>query len=299
LRSRGDDLALLRDDDLRTLVGRLCEEEVRNLGLATSTITWGGDQDATDGGLDVRAELPKGIGIAGFLPRAATGLQVKKSDMSGTKILNEMRPPSNKRGTVKRRGTKERIKKQQRNKLRPVIAELAAVGGAYIIVSAKGSTTDTALRNRRGSMRSALGQRQRKLLVDFYDRGRLATWLREHPGLIPWVRSRIGKTIAGWQSYGACALSPQGTEDAYCSMRNSASKPVPAMAPSDVRRRRGYTSFGSCCANRRASCAWLDFLVSERRAWSKRSSMTVSAKMPLHLRSLSTRTSLIDQSGLR
>jgi hypothetical protein len=36
----GDDLALLRDDDLRTLVGRLCEEEVRKLGFATSTFTW-------------------------------------------------------------------------------------------------------------------------------------------------------------------------------------------------------------------------------------------------------------------
>src|SRR5260370_22116452 len=80
---------------------------------------------------------------------------------------------------------------------------------------AKASTTYSALRNRRGSMRSALGQRQRKLLVDFYDRGRLATWLRQHPGLIPWVRSKIGKTITGWQSYGAWALSPQGTEDAY------------------------------------------------------------------------------------
>jgi hypothetical protein len=212
----GDDLALLRDDDLRTLVGRLCEEEVRKLGFAASTVTYGGDQDATDGGLDVRVELPKATRIAGFLPRAVTGMQVKKSDMSGAKILNEMRPPSNKRAAPRRRGTKERAeKKQQRNKLRPVIAELAAVGGAYIIVSAKGSTTDTALRTRRGSMRSALGQRQRKLLVDFYDRGRLATWLREHPGLIPWVRSKVGKTIAGWQSYGAWALSPQGAEDKY------------------------------------------------------------------------------------
>ena len=211
----GDDLALLRDDDLRTLVGRLCEEEVRKLGFATSTVTWGGDQDAADGGLDVRVELPKATSIAGFLPRAVTGLQVKKSDMSGAKIQNEMRPPSNEQAAARTRGTKERTKKQQRNKLRPVIAELAAVGGAYIIVSAKGSTTDTALRNRRGSMRSALGQRQRKLLVDFCDRGRLATWLREHPGLITWVRAKIGKTITGWQPYGAWALSPQGTEDAY------------------------------------------------------------------------------------
>src|SRR5260370_33900216 len=118
----GDDLALLRDDDLRMLVGRLCEEEVRKLEFATSTVTWGGDQDAADGGLDVRVELPTATSIAGFLPRAATGLQVKKSDMSGTKILNEMRPPSNKRAAAKRRGTKERAEnEQQRNMLRPVI----------------------------------------------------------------------------------------------------------------------------------------------------------------------------------
>ena len=66
----GDDLALLRDDDLRTLVGRLCEEEVRKMGFATSTVTWGGDQDATDGGLDVRVGLPEAISIAGFVPRS-------------------------------------------------------------------------------------------------------------------------------------------------------------------------------------------------------------------------------------
>lgn len=213
----GDDIALLRDDDLRTLVGRLCEEEVRKLGSPTSAVTWGGDQDAADGGLDVRVERPQGSTISGFLPRPLTGLQVKKSDMSATKILSEMRPPpvSKKRITTKGRGTKEHASKPQKDKLRPVIVELAAAGGAYIIVSAKGSTTDSALRGRRAAMRSALGPRERKLLIDFYDRGRLATWLRDHPGLIPWVRSRIGKTIRGWQSYGAWASSPQGSEDTY------------------------------------------------------------------------------------
>jgi hypothetical protein len=183
----GDDIALLRDDDLRTLVGRLCEEEVRKLGFATSVVTWGGDQDASDGGLDVRVELPKRAKIAGFIPRAVTGLQVKKSDMSGTKIVNEMRPAPKRRVIAK--GRRAKTKRQRRNSLRPVIAELAAKGGAYIIVSAKGSTTDSALRSRRTAMRSALGRREQKLLVEFYDRGRLATWLRRHPGLIPWVRS--------------------------------------------------------------------------------------------------------------
>jgi hypothetical protein len=209
----GDDIALLRDDDLRTLVGRLCEEEVRKLGFATSVVTWGGDQDATDGGLDVRVELPRRTKIAGFIPRAVTGLQVKKSDMSGTRIVNEMRPAS--KGRVTAKGGRTKAKGQRRDKLRPVIAELAAKGGAYIIVSAKGSTTDSALRSRLTAMRSALGRQEQKLQVGFYDRGQLATWLRGHPGLIPWVRSRIGRTLTGWRSYGAWAFSPQGVGDAY------------------------------------------------------------------------------------
>ena len=130
---------------------------------------------------DVRVDLPRRTKIAGFIPRAVTGLQVKKSDMSGTKIVNEMRPAPKRRVTAK--GGRAKTKGLRRNKLRPVIAELAAKGGAYIIVSAKGSTTDSALRSRRTVMRSALGRREQKLLVEFYDRGRLATWLRGHPGL--------------------------------------------------------------------------------------------------------------------
>jgi hypothetical protein len=45
----------------------------------------------------------------------------------------------------------------------------------------------------------------RALHLDFYDRERMASWLRDHPGLIPWVRQCIGRGIRGWQSYGAWA----------------------------------------------------------------------------------------------
>jgi hypothetical protein len=47
-----DDIAQLSDEDLRTLVGRLCESELRKRGLSTSAVTWGGHQDARDGGSD-------------------------------------------------------------------------------------------------------------------------------------------------------------------------------------------------------------------------------------------------------
>src|ERR1700680_168229 len=117
----GNDIGLVSDEDLRTLVGRLCEEEVRRRGLPTTMVTWGGHQDARDGGLDVRVALPVGTSIDGFVLLPSTGFQVKKGDMPRKKILAEMCPE----------GT-----------LRPVIQALADEGGAYIIVSANGSTTD-------------------------------------------------------------------------------------------------------------------------------------------------------------
>ena len=42
----------LRDDDLRTLVGRLCEAELRQRCLPLTALTYGGDQDARDGGIE-------------------------------------------------------------------------------------------------------------------------------------------------------------------------------------------------------------------------------------------------------
>src|SRR5467141_1824910 len=102
-----DDIAALNDEDLRTLIGLLCEAELRRANLPVSAATWGGDQTAKDGGVDVRVALPP------------------------SEIPKEMKP----KGAV-----------------RPVIEELAAASGAYIIVSSGGSTADSALKNRRAAM---------------------------------------------------------------------------------------------------------------------------------------------------
>jgi hypothetical protein len=193
-----DDIAALSDAHMRTLIGLLCEAEMRRRGLPTSVVTFGGNQDAKDGGLDVRVALPAGTAIDGFVPKPATGFQVKKPDMPRAEILDEMKP---KPGGV----------------LRPVILELAAANGAYIIVSSTGSTSDSALTSRRNAMAEALkaSTAEGKLAHDFYDRTRLATWVRDHSGLIPWVRARIGKAIPGWQSYGSWSLAPAGVDASY------------------------------------------------------------------------------------
>jgi hypothetical protein len=192
----GDDIAALSDEDLRTLVGRLCEAELRRRGLSTSAATWGGNQTAKDGGLDVRVSLSAGTKIDGFIPKADTGFQVKKPDMPRGEIIEEMKP----KGAV-----------------RPVIAELAKASGAYIIISAAGSTADSALKSRRDAMAEAIQgiTDADKLALDFFDRNRVATWVSDHAGMIPWVRSRIGKSIPGWRAYGGWSYRPEGADPAY------------------------------------------------------------------------------------
>jgi hypothetical protein len=191
-----DDIAALDDEDLRTLIGLLCEAELRRANLPVSAVTWGGNQTAKDGGLDVRVSLAPGTAIAGFVPRAATGFQVKKPDMPASEITKEMRPGGD---------------------LRPVIAELATAEGAYVIVSATGSTADAALSSRRQAMAEAVKDcpDATKLHLEFYDRNRVASWVRDHAGLIPWARSKVGKSVPGWRSYGGWSRVPAGADKTY------------------------------------------------------------------------------------
>jgi hypothetical protein len=190
----GNHIALLSDEDLRSLIGLLCEADLRKRGLPASAVTWGGNQTAKDGGLDVRVALRAGTAIEGFIPRAATGFQVKKSDMPPSAIGPEMKP---------------------KGMIRPVISALAQDSGAYIIVSANGSTADSALSDRRAAMAGAVTgmPEATKLELDFYDRNRIATWVREHAGMMLWVRTKIGKAIPGWRSHGAWSHRPASGGD--------------------------------------------------------------------------------------
>ena len=179
----GDHIIKLSDEDLRTLVARLCEAELRRSNLPLSSITAGGHQNAADGGLDVRVVLPDGLHDLDFIPKCFTGFQVKQQDMPSSAIKAEMRPDG---------------------KLRPSISELASKNGAYVIVSGQGSTADSALNNRKSAMQSAISDLPpgTSLDLDFYDRDRLARWVRDYVGVALWLRERIGDPLAGWRPYG-------------------------------------------------------------------------------------------------
>ncbi len=189
-------IGMLTDADLRTLVARLAIAELRGQGCPISAVTAGGDQDAPDGGVDVRVDVPVEPQVADFVPRRQTGFQVKKPDMGPAAIAKEMRP---------------------KGALRPVIAELAKAGGAYVIVSAKGSVADGALTARKQAMRAAVARAENAdaLHLDFYDRVRLATWVNEHPGVVAWLRDRVGQPLAGWRSIGDWTDTGVVEETAY------------------------------------------------------------------------------------
>jgi hypothetical protein len=188
-----DHIAELADDDLRELIGLLCEAELAKRGLPVSAVTYGGDQRAGDGGVDVRVALPEEAGAGDFVPRPNTGFQVKRQDMPRKAILREMRPAG---------------------KVRTAIRELADASGAYVIACSQGSTSHSRLHDRRAAMKDALAvlPNAADLAVEFYDRTRLASWVRQHVGLIPWVRTKIGKPLRGWQAYGPWAYEPEGTK---------------------------------------------------------------------------------------
>src|SRR3954451_21123 len=107
-----DHIVELADDDLRELIGLLCEAELTKRSLPVSAVTYGGDQRAGDGGLDVRVALPEEAGAGDFVPRPNTGFQVKRQDMPRTAILKEICPSGD---------------------VRTVIRELAEASGAYVI----------------------------------------------------------------------------------------------------------------------------------------------------------------------
>ena len=192
----GDQIAQLTDTDLRTLVGYLCEREVRGHGHCPSAVTWGGHQNASDGGVDVRVALSAGAAISGYVPKAATAFQVKAQKMPRGEILEEMAPD----GVVL-----------------PSIIELATNGGAYIIVSSEGSLSDTSLKNRKAAMAEAVEGLPSisSLTLDFYDRRRIATWVNLHAGLVPWVRERLGLPLSGWRPFEDWSSSPASVDAPY------------------------------------------------------------------------------------
>lgn len=179
------DVAALSDVDLRELVARLCMAGLAEVDLPPTPVTWGGDQRAPDGGIDVRVQLSAGSPRPVRFPRVVTGFQVKATRMGVGDIQREMCPSG---------------------LLRPSIQELIRAKGSYII-AASDSVADEEYNKRVGAMKAAAATEagSENAEFDYFDARRLADWTNQHPGLVAWVRTRLGRPLQGWQPHGQWA----------------------------------------------------------------------------------------------
>jgi len=191
-----DDISKLDDRQLRELVVQLCRAELSKHHLPVSGVTAGGDQNAPDGGIDVRVEVNGSETPSGYIARPVTGIQVKKSNLTAAAITKEMRP---------------------KGKLRPAIKKLIQQSGSYIIVSSGASLADEPYQVRLKAMQDAVKgvPNSTQLHLDYYDRTRIVDWVNMHPGVTLWMWEQTGQSLKGWQPYKNWSNPESGINEDY------------------------------------------------------------------------------------
>ncbi|MCU8071657.1 hypothetical protein [Shewanella sp. SM32] len=189
-----DELLRLSDTLLEELIARLAEAEIAAQGHSPAYVNWSGSINAADGGIDIHVQVPVAQLSTGFLERPNTILQAKKHSMPRAAITKEM---------------------VTAGKLSPTISEHAKKGGSYIIVSLGDDCSPLMKRDRLKAMRDAVADdpNSDNLYLDFYDRSKLAQWVRQHPSVMLWTKRNLGQGYSGWQPYGAWSNPPEGTPD--------------------------------------------------------------------------------------
>ena len=187
-------LKQLTDVQLRELVTRLCQAELRLAGAPVSAVRGAGAHTAADGGVDVDCRVEIDDFRGDFVRRARTAFQVKKSSMPPAKIEGEMSP---------------------RGRLRPIFEELAACNGCYVIVSLDDDPTGDPATQRRDAMRRQLDALRTAgdVRTEFYGRSEIANWLSQHPGVQLWVRDVLDVPLDGWKPHGKWTIVPRCDSD--------------------------------------------------------------------------------------
>ena len=179
-------IAELDDEQSRELLARLCRAELQRSGKSPALVTWGGDQRAIDGGVDVK------VGALGTPPvkiahLSAGGsiIQVKAEKFGPAKIEAEMKP----KGII-----------------RPIFTKLNQSQGIYFIASTRDDCSHPMLQSRTSMMEGVLkSENLADIKIDFLDIRRLADWVETHIGVQVWMRNILGRPLRGWEPYGPWA----------------------------------------------------------------------------------------------
>ena len=193
-----DDLLRLSDTLLEELIARLAEAEIAAYGHSPAGASWSGSIKAPDDGIDIHVQVNTAEFDTGFLSRPDTILQSKKDSMPKSAISGEM---------------------LRDGELNPTISTQAKIGGSYIIVSLADDCSPPMRKDRLDAMRAAVASDPNKdqIHLDFFDRSKLAQWLRQHTSVLLWVKGKLGQGYSGWQPYGAWSNPPKGSQDTLIS----------------------------------------------------------------------------------
>ncbi|MCP4185228.1 MAG: hypothetical protein GY761_18275, partial [Hyphomicrobiales bacterium] len=181
----------LDDRQARELIARLCKAEMLEQNLPLSSVTWGGDQRAKDGGVDVRIDCERQLPDPDFVSHENTAIQVKAESFTPAKIPNEIAPA---------------------NIPRPALVQFnAGKGGAYIIASTRDDCSDSALESRKDAIFQCLKTHgmTEKISYDFFDARRIADWAEKYPAIVTWLRDAIGEPLSAWRPYGPWAYTEE------------------------------------------------------------------------------------------
>jgi len=193
-----DDLLRLSDVLLEELIARLAEAEVAAQGHSPANVSWSGSIKARDEGIDIHVQVDTPELNTGFLCRPDTILQSKKDSMPKSAITAEM---------------------MKNGELTSTISNQAKIRGGYVIVSLADDCSPPMKKDRLDEMRAVVANdpNANNIHLDFFDRSKLAQWLRQHPSVLLWVKGKLGQGYSGWQPYGAWSNPPKGSPDTLIS----------------------------------------------------------------------------------
>lgn len=188
----------LKYEDLEDLLGLLCEAELRRYKVSSASVRWGGKQTAKDGGIDVAINLEELPYKNGYLKRTNVIIQSKVSQLKKSGVEKAMR--------------------DKQGDLLESIKNLAKNSGSYILASAYSDFTEPVLQERIKEMKAIINDG--RCHVDFLDGSSIASWVRDFPGMIPWVRQKIGEPLNGWKPFGNWTEIPKGANPKFIVDKN-------------------------------------------------------------------------------
>ncbi len=172
----------LSDQDLRILIGLLCEATLSKHGINSKSVYYGGNQDAKDGGVDVLVKSTNSFDFEDYISNPNTIIQVKVPNMTYRKILEEIKP---------------------NGKIREIFTYLRENNGEYIIASSRSDVTYREQILRENAIGCSLVDidPESKISFAFYDCNKIVSWVNEYPSLCIWVQNRTGLNVTGWLSF--------------------------------------------------------------------------------------------------